>query len=430
MDKTTKPSRRRRGRPSRRARAHAEALLNPTQHAPTPDHPLIPRQEPVWLTTTAQLIDWLDSARDAGAIAYDTEFIGESSYHPRLCLVQLATSSDLALVDPLTVEDLTPLWRMIADPQVLTLVHAGAQDVEPVTRHLGLPAANVFDVQIAAGFAGQPYPVSLLHLVQAYAGVNLGKGLTFTNWEHRPLSATHQRYAADDVRYLPLIHHRLSEALEQSGSTAWALAACNEAYDAANFRLTPREQALRIAGNLKLSRKELAVLLALSEWRDAAARDADLPPRSLLKDELLLGMARRPPRSSAEFGRFRHLPRPVVQRHGQMLLDLMADALAQPPADLPVQDSFDEKAQQRNHADALWAAVGAYCHGRGIDPALLTTRGEIIRLRYDFCQGQSLEAHPVMRGWRGEVLGEFLTAFLQGQTPITLRYREGQLVSE
>ena len=129
----------------------------------------------------------------------------------------------MALIDPLAGIDLRPFWELLCDPSVEKIVHAGQQDIEPVVRHLGRAPANIFDTQIAAGLAGLPYPVSLSKLVNELAGAKLGKGLTFTHWDQRPLSAMQLRYAADDVRYLPRVHVRARPtSRKSSGHAEWA----------------------------------------------------------------------------------------------------------------------------------------------------------------------------------------------------------------
>ncbi|HEX8915961.1 MAG TPA: ribonuclease D, partial [Humisphaera sp.] len=204
-------------RANHRAKAHADAQHEaPEAHYdPGKEHPLIPRGAAALITQQPELNALVERLRKADVVAYDTEFIGELSFHPKLCLIQASSAAEVALVDPLVGLDLTPFWELLADPAVPKVVHAGQQDVEPVVRNLGRGPANVFDTQIAAGLASFPYPVSLSKLVQELTGARLGKGLTFTHWDQRPLSGQQLRYAADDVRYLPLLHALLKAKLEK-----------------------------------------------------------------------------------------------------------------------------------------------------------------------------------------------------------------------
>src|SRR5580765_2392789 len=144
--------------------AHSEDIHDPA-HTSHPHHPHVPQGEAAVITDTASYDELLAHLREAGSFAYDSEFIGELTYIPKLCLIQVATTSRIALIDPLAGLDLMRFWELLADPTVEKIVHAGEQDVEPVVRHLGRDAQNVFDTQIAAGFIGMAYPVALLKLV-------------------------------------------------------------------------------------------------------------------------------------------------------------------------------------------------------------------------------------------------------------------------
>src|SRR5439155_3723372 len=184
-------------RAKQHADAHADAHADDPAHGSVPDLPGVSRADATLITTDAGLAGLLDGLRAAGSFAYDSEFIGELTYVPKLCLVQVATTDRVALIDPLAGVDLKPFWEIIADESVEKIVHAGQQDVEPVIRHLGREAKNVFDTQIACGFIGMAYPVALSKLVAELIGATLGRGLTFTHWDRRPPAAGHLRYAAE-----------------------------------------------------------------------------------------------------------------------------------------------------------------------------------------------------------------------------------------
>ena len=144
-------------------------------------------------------------------------------------------SQRVSLIDPLAEIDLSNFWELICDPSIQKIVHAGSQDVEPVVRHIGKEPANLFDTQIAAGFAGLSYPIALSRLVMEICGAKLGKGATFTHWDQRPLSAMQLRYAADDVRYLPAVHDAISRKLEALGHVDWNREECDAMCDASQY---------------------------------------------------------------------------------------------------------------------------------------------------------------------------------------------------
>src|SRR5215207_9504889 len=150
-------------RPQHRARAHDDAHTAEEAHDPAElqANPLVYRGDAKLITTQEGLIELIERLRAAGSFAYDSEFIGELTYLPKLCLVQVATTQEVSLIDPMVGLDLTPFWELIADASVEKVTHAGQQDLEPVIRHLNRPAQNVFDTQIVSGFVGMAYPVSL-----------------------------------------------------------------------------------------------------------------------------------------------------------------------------------------------------------------------------------------------------------------------------
>jgi ribonuclease D len=365
-----------------------------------PEHPLVPSEDPELLASTEDLAGLLEHVRAAGCFAYDTEFIGELSYHPKLCLVQIATAQRIALVDPLQEVDLTGLWEAIADPEIRTIVHAGFQDLEPVVRALGRPPANVVDTQLAAAFVGQPYPASLHRLTEELLDVRLGKALTFTQWDHRPLSARHRRYAADDVRYLPALDAEITRRLEALGHAGWCAQECRQLNEVSPYRFDPEAQFWRVRGAERLDGRGLGALRALFILRDEMAREHDVPPRTLLKDELLVALSRTPPRSLIDAGR----RGPHPQR------------LEQPRT--------EEGAGERTRVDSLFAILSGYCRARGVDPALVMSRGEIAQLHRRAERGQGPGELRMLSAWRGELLGEVLPRFVRGEIELCFSWGE------
>jgi ribonuclease D len=429
--KSSKPRRHRDPRHHFRARSHASAHAG--EHArpqAIPEHPLIPKNTASLVTTQDELRSLLDHLRAAGEFAYDSEFIGELSYHPKLCLIQVATRERVTLVDPLAGLDLTGFWALVADPAIEKVVHAGQQDLEPVCRLYGQPPANVFDTQIAAGFIGLAYPVGLSKLVRELVKVQLGKGFTFTHWDQRPLSAVQMRYAADDVRYLPALRDAIGKRLEQTGHIAWAKAECDAQCDPAVFRADPGADCARIRGAGALPSLGLAVLRELLLWRDEAARRHDAPPRSLVKDEVLLEMARHPVKSVEGLAKVRGLPRPVEEEEGKSIVTTIARGLAVPEADRPIVQNVEETPPERFAIDSLWATAQAWCAGQSVDPALVSSRAEISKL-YREVKGQGVGSSNgrLSRGWRGELLGEKLNGFLSGNASLQFSWRDGGLRS-
>lgn len=404
--------------------AHSDAPLPPEN---TPDLPLVPKGPAPLLCSDEELAELIAHLRTAGRFAYDSEFIGELTYFPKLCVLQVASAERVALIDPLGKVNLTPFWELLCDPAVEKIVHAGDQDIEPVVRHLGRAPSNFFDTQIAAGFVGLPYPVSLSKLVGELTGARLGKGLTFTHWDQRPLSPMQLRYAADDVRYLPAVRAELGRRLDATGHAEWAREECEALCEASQYVFNPETQYLRVKGAGSLQPRNLAVLRELTVWRDAAARQADLPPRAFLKDEILIDLSRNPARNIDKLERVRGLPRPVEHAHGATIVEATLRAWSAPAATLPVQRETEQAPTERFRSDALWAAAQALCAGSQVDSALVTSRQEMSDFYRAIATNQDVSHLRVMKGWRRAALGDPLLKLLKSQSEMTLRWADGSL---
>ncbi|MGE5610645.1 MAG: ribonuclease D [Bacillota bacterium] len=391
---------------------------------------MIPRGPVALIDKPEDLTELIQDLRSVGSFAYDSEFIGEMSYHPKLCLIQVATHKRVALVDPLAGLDLTEFWKLIADPAVEKVVHSGQQDLEPVFRQLHQRATRIFDTQIAAGFIGLAYPVGLSKLVRELTGVQLGKGFTFTHWDHRPLTNVQLRYAADDVRYLPAVRAAIGKRLETSGHESWVAEECEAICDPALYCLDPAADFMRVRGANALSPKNLAILRELVIWRDAAAQRHDMPPRTLLKDEILIELSRSPVTEVAGLAKVRGLPRPVEASEGERIVATTQKGLAVPEDQWPALATVEESPTERFAVDSLWATVQAWCTGHRVDPGLAASRQEIARLYRDLQANGSLpNDHRLMRGWRGQLLGEVLIQFLRGSAAMQLQWQNGSLCS-
>ncbi len=410
-------------RAKHRARAHEAAHADadtPVSEPTIPDDVAAPRGKADLVQTDEALVSLLTELRQAGSFAYDSEFIGESSYFPRLCLLQVATTNRVSLIDPLADLDLTPFWNLLSDASVEKIVHAGAQDVEPVARLTGQPVRNCFDTQIAAGFCAMAYPTSLAKLIGELTGVALQKGLTFTFWEQRPLSSKQMRYAADDVRYLPAAVLELKKRLDKTGHAKWAQAECEMLCDPSNYGFNPETAVEKVRGSGGLEPKQLNILRELVLWRDVAAREADLPNRSYLKDEVLIDICRSNPKQIDQFARVRGLPRPVIDEHGQALLALVARGFAASTDGVEVLRGAEPTPSERFFADALWTTAQAICIGQSIDPAVVTSAKEITLLHRHLIDQTDFSQLRLMKSWRREALGDRLVKVYRDRTSVNI----------
>jgi ribonuclease D len=394
-------------RPQKRAQSHRESHENAEPHGPPAAHPLASAEPPVLVTTADGLAETVEHLRAAGQFAFDSEFIGEVTYLPRLCLVQVATTQRVCLVDPMARLDLGGLWELIVSPSCRKIVFAGQQDLAPVVRVTGRAPAGIVDLQIAAGFVRTQYPLSLGKLLEEFVGVSVGKAHTFSHWDKRPLTDRQVRYAADDVRYLPAAYAAIQPLLSELGRDQWAAHECAAALeDPSAYASDAASLYLRIRAWRNMRPRQLAVLRALAILRDRLAMKEDVPVRSLLNDGVLCAMARRPPRSLAELDGVRGLPRPVERQYGRDIIEAVAAAVALPPDQLPAPDP-QEQAEDKDRSDAVMARIVELCQARSIAPALVVPSRRELMAALAAPAGKRA-AHRLWTGWRRELLGDML----------------------
>jgi ribonuclease D len=369
------------------------------------------------ITDDAGLASVLADARAAGRCAVDTEFVWERTYAPVLCLVQIATPTRLAVIDPVRGAPLEPVGELLADPSVQKVMHAPTADLAGFALHFGTAPAAIYDVQLAAGFAGYGGSLSLEKLLAQVAGVRLRHAEGFTDWSRRPLTDVQMAYAADDVAHLLSAAMVLEQRLEQQGRTRWADEEMERRYGpGAQLTQDPDEAWRRVGGRGKLRGEQLAALVAAAAWREREARRRDIPTSWLIRDATLVELARRRPRTASEAQHVRGLQ---LKRGPQMdsLLSVLASARGEPPA-----RSADIAPEVRNRIKIVLplatAVLQATCAEAGIASELVATRDDLESLIAHTATSEQNGSHPLLSGWRREVAGEPLLRLLRGEVAL------------
>jgi ribonuclease D len=378
----------------------------------------------VYVDSPQLLLELADLLRGADVLAIDTEFMRERTYYARLCLIQVATDDVTAIVDPLAVSDLEPLFAVFRDPGVAKVFHAGSQDLEILYRLMGSVPAPVFDTQTAATLLGMPSQVGYQQLVHSLVGVTLDKGHTYTDWAARPLSAEQIDYALDDVRYLPSAYRTMRERLEAEGRMAWLEQDFARMADAATYDVIPEEQFRRVKRASALDRRSLAVLRELAAWREREAQRRDLPKRWVVSDEALLEIARRAPADSSALQGVRGLNEQVARRNADDILKAISRGQAVPEDELPrIAKRKRLEGDVSDVADLLSALLRLRAREHGVAPTLIATRDELER----FAAGER-EENPLGSGWRYTLVGAELAELTDGAA--SLRVEGGRLIVE
>ncbi len=373
---------------------------------------------PELVSRQAELDDHCERWQRSGSLAFDTEFIRDDTYEAALCLVQVAADGEVVLIDPTANIDMSPFWKLVTDPAVATIVHAGKEDFEVCLRSSGRPPQNVFDVQIAAGMLGYGYPLSLTRLMGEVLGKRISKAQTLTNWLRRPLTEAQLHYAIEDVIHLPEVHGRLKAELEKSGRMAWAAEEFRRFEDAQMYEPPVRERLFRLKGTKRLDGLGLAVLERLVEWRDRWAEMRNRPLRALMRDDVLVEIARRRPRKASDLEVLRGFPQAHNPRVIREILTLIEEVSETPKNDWPTPFKEPKEAPMgRIMLDILSAVTRARCEEERVSHDLVCTT-QRLREVLDFRAGTLKEPPALLRGWREEFIGRRLLELLDGESEL------------
>jgi ribonuclease D len=348
-------------------------------------------------------------------LAVDTEAASFHRFIDRIYLIQLSTRRETAIIDPLTVGDITPLGAVLSDPAVEVVFHDADYDLRILDRDYGVRARRLFDTRVAAQFLGEP-AIGLAALLEKYLAVKLDKKYQRADWSRRPLPPEMLDYAATDTRHLPALRDKLRAALEDKHRLRWAE---EEFARLEHLRWAPLQangdSYLRIKGARLLSRRGLALLRELVHWRDAIAAELDRASFRVVGNEALLAVAVAVPRTAEDLKGIAGISGRLVEQRGDAFLAAIERGLAVPEKDLP---RFPRGERRRPDADfdvlveRLKSVRNAAAERLGLDPGVLCPKGTLEALARARPQSAAaLGEIPEVRKWQVEALGEdFLKA--------------------
>lgn len=351
-------------------------------------------------------------------IGFDTEFIGEQTFVPQLCLIQVATWERLYLIDPFSVGPLDQFWELIADPRRTVVAHAAREEIRICQRSCARPPGNLFDLQIAAGLVGLGYPMGHGPLIQKILNVRVNKGETLTDWKIRPLTDRQVQYAYDDVRFLLPLWREISTRLERLGRGEWA----REEFAAMVPRSLGEEPGVERWRKLKglggLDRRKLAVVRELFIWREGKALERNRPARTIVRDDLIIEIAKRNPKSEQDL----EVVRGLAKKDLSSIVAVAQKARALPPEQLPELTPRDDDPMQVGLVSSMLNCfLGDLCARMELTQALVASANDVKVLVRSASQKQEMpESSPFASGWRSAAILPELQAMLEGRRSIRI----------
>lgn len=365
----------------------------------------------------------MDALSTAQWVGFDTEFVGEKTYIPVLCLIQVVAENDIYLVDTLRINDLRKFLDLVADPDVLKITHAGDNDYRLLYTLYGTVPQNTFDTQIAAGFVGYNYPAGFGKIVERELRVTLAKSHTVADWAARPLDPKAFDYAVEDVKYLPALHEKLMRKLAHRHREAWAREE-NRKWETPDFyEIDPNKELLANDFVHQLDFREKVMLMRLYRWRVERAMELNLPKEQVLQSRFVSTVLRATKDGPGAFRANRTLPENVWKKN----LDAWQELWRRKPDDdekaflesLP--KPLPEDPEREWTMELLYHFVKKQCLEHEISAALLLPKGDFNRLK----AGSDDFDHALLSGWRAALLGQELVEWLTKGRKIKMQWAKG-----
>src|SRR6267142_5446436 len=375
------------------------------------------------ITTTNSLAEVCGRLQRHQFVTVDTEFLRESTYYPKLCVAQIASTDEAVVVDALADGiDLKPLFNLMADENVIKVFHAARQDIEICWHAAGLIPAPLVDTQVAAMVLGYGDSIAYDQLVQRITGDSLDKSLRFTDWTRRPLSEAQLAYAISDVTHLRDVYLNLSADLDQRGRSEWMREEMKVLTSPATYRFEPEHAWERLKTRVRKP-KELAVLIEVAAWREREAQERDVPRGRVLKDDVVGDIAVQAPTTIERLASLRSLPRGFERsKWGEAIVEAVQRGLARDPKTLPRFERPKPPINGQATVELLKVLLRMTAERHGVAAKVIATTDDLDRIA-----SNDAADVPAMHGWRRELFGEKALALKHGR--LALAVERGRVVT-
>jgi ribonuclease D len=383
-------------------------------------------QTVVTLETTSDLAAFCDRMACEKFITVDTEFLRETTYYPKLCLIQIAGEDEAVLIDPMAQGiDLAPFFELMANQKVLKVFHAARQDFEILIQLSGAVPTPVIDTQIAAMVCGFGDQVGYEAIVRKLVGASIDKSSQFTDWSRRPLTSKQALYAVSDVTHLRVVYEKLQAQLHDTGREGWLNDEIETLTSPDTYRVEPEESYKRIKARIQ-NKKQFGVLISIAAWREREAQTRNVPRGRILKDEALAEIAIQMPQKPETINELRLVSKGTANSSmGAAILKAVAHGLARDPKTIPdFKGRGDEmSAAQQAAAEVLKLALKVACETENVAPKLLASASEIDAVAID----DNADV-PLLHGWRREVFGNMALDIKHGKACIGMENGRAVLI--
>ena len=365
------------------------------------------------------------AAKNAGApwLCFDTEFVGEKRFTTLICLSQVVTPVGCYLIDPLAVKNLQPFLELIADPAIRKITHAGENDYRLLYLQFGVLPRNVFDIQVAAGFAGYKYPAAYARLVEGELRITLDKAYAVTDWEARPFNPRQLTYALDDVLHLPALSEKIQKRLQSQGRLSWALEESATFEQAAMYDRDPNREALLSSLMPSLKPKEQLMLLRLYQWRGEEAKRLNYSKEMIFPAKMMGVLIRSVASGKDALFANRRLPQRTIQKFGNLFLEMFQRPATAEEREILglVAPTVDEDPEHDLLMEMLHLLIRYRCIQEEISIDLVLPRGVLKKLKAD----QDYFDPSLSDTWRKEVLGAELIEWIKHRHHLKLEFNKG-----
>jgi ribonuclease D len=353
-------------------------------------------------------------------LAIDTEFIRENTYYPSLCLIQIAGSDFASAIDPLSGVDLSIIWKLLENKNILKVFHAARQDIEIFLNLTGKIPYPIYDTQIAAMFCGLGDQIGYEGLVNKFLGLSVNKELQFTNWLQRPLSKNQIEYAISDVTHLIKIYPIITKLINDSNRTEWVEKEMQSISDQSLYKIDPLDIWKRI--KLKNSKPKILNLLKhLAAWRENECKKQNIPRNKLIRDDVLVNVSYQSPQTIIELKKIRAFPKQLSHKNCNDIIETIQNANRIIQEDWPnVIKTYKKSNISSNSLELLKLLLKFSSEESGLAEKLIANNDDL----RDLIEAKNNDLR-VFKGWRNDIFGKEAISLLNGT--LGFRLENGQV---